>query len=104
MVDELEKAKTEYLEASVHVTTKRRILLPKLLHWHMKDFADDVDSLVEWVYSQLPRSGSLKKSMMECLKGDRKQGVGKLVEIQPYEPEFRYLLPFLDFPGVNLCS
>ncbi|CAA6656809.1 unnamed protein product [Spirodela intermedia] len=99
VVDELERAKTEYLEASVHITSKRRILLPKLLYWHMKDFADDVDSLVEWVYSQLPRSGPLKKSMMECLKGDRKQGVGKLVEILSYEPSSDTSYPFWISPG-----
>ncbi|XP_078447005.1 uncharacterized protein LOC144715874 isoform X2 [Wolffia australiana] len=95
VVDELERAKTEYLEAAVQVTSRRRIILPKLLSWHMSDFADDVDSLVEWVYSQLPRSTPLKRRIMECLKRDR---LRKMVEIQPYDPEFRYLLPFPDLP------
>ncbi|KAK4835559.1 hypothetical protein QYF36_011348 [Acer negundo] len=93
VVNELERAKVEYLEASVGVTSKRKIVVPKLLQWHMRDFADDMESLLEWIYSQLPRSGSLKRLMMECLNGDIKAPITKMVETQPYESEFRYLLP-----------
>lgn len=67
VANELERAKMEYLEASVGVTSKKKIMVPKLMQWHMKDFADDMESLVEWMYSQLPSSCSLKKSMMDCL-------------------------------------
>ncbi|KAI9387626.1 hypothetical protein POPTR_010G202900v4 [Populus trichocarpa] len=94
VVNELGRAKVEYLEASVGVTCKRKIVVPKLLQWHMRDFADDMESLLEWIYSQLPRSGSLKRLMMECLNGESKFPLTKMVEVQPYESEFRYLLPF----------
>lgn len=92
-MNELERAKVEYLEASVGVTSKKRIVVPKLLQWHMRDFADDMESLLEWIYSQLPRSGSLKRLIMECLNGETKSPINKMVEVQPYESEFRYLLP-----------
>ncbi|XP_048135395.1 uncharacterized protein LOC115726724 isoform X3 [Rhodamnia argentea] len=92
VVNELGRAKVEYLEASVGVTSKRKIAVPKLLQWHMSDFADDMESLLEWIYSQLPRSGTLKRSMMECLNYDAKSRASKMVEIQPYQSEFRYLL------------
>ncbi|KAK4579176.1 hypothetical protein RGQ29_029021 [Quercus rubra] len=92
VVNELGKARVEYLEASVGVTSKRKIIVPKLLQWHMRDFADDMESLLEWIYSQLPRSGSLKRLMMECLNGETRSPRTKMVEIQPYEFEFRYLL------------
>ncbi|XP_062156414.1 uncharacterized protein LOC133864177 isoform X2 [Alnus glutinosa] len=94
VVNELGRAKVEYLEASVGVTSKRKIVVPKLLQWHMRDFADGMESLLEWIYSQLPRSGSLKRLMMECLNGETRSRITKMVEIQPYESEFRYLLPF----------
>ena len=93
-MNELERAKVEYLEASIGITSKKRIVIPKLLHWHMRDFADDIESLLEWTYSQIPRTGQLKRSIMECLSGDAKVPLTKMVEIQPYEAEFRYLLPF----------
>lgn len=92
-MNELERAKVEYLEASVGVTSKKRIVVPKLLQWHMRDFADDMESLLEWIYSQLPRSGSLKRLIMECLDGGTKSPINKMVEVQPHESEFRYLLP-----------
>ncbi|KAE9615051.1 hypothetical protein Lal_00048503 [Lupinus albus] len=93
VVNELERAKVEYLEASVGMTNKRKIIVPKLLQWHMQDFADDIESLLEWIYSQLPRSGSLKRANMECLIRETKYPMSKMVEIQPYESEFRYILP-----------
>ncbi|KAF3433696.1 hypothetical protein FNV43_RR24799 [Rhamnella rubrinervis] len=92
VVNEMERAKVEYLEASVGVTSKKKIVVPKLLQWHMSDFADDMESLVEWIYSQLPRSGSLKRLMMECLNGEIKSPRNKMVEVQPYQSEFRYLV------------
>ncbi|KAK9156670.1 hypothetical protein Scep_003244 [Stephania cephalantha] len=92
VANELERAKAEYLEASVGVTSKKKIIVPKLLYWHMQDFADNIESLVEWIYSQLPQSGSLKQLIMECLNGETRSPISKMVEIQHYESEFRYLL------------
>lgn len=93
VVNQLGRAKVEYLEASVGITNKRKIIVPKLLQWHMHDFADEMESLVEWIYSQLPRSGSLKRAMMECLIRETKYPMSKMVEIQAYESDFRYILP-----------
>lgn len=92
VVNELGRAKVEYLEASIMVTSKRKIVLPKLLQWHMRDFADNLNSLLEWIHSQLPRSGTLKRLIMECLNCGAKSLATKMVEVRPYEPEFRYLL------------
>ncbi|KAL7173703.1 hypothetical protein ACSBR2_033035 [Camellia fascicularis] len=44
---ELEKSKLEYLQASIVVTSTKRIALPGLLLRNMHDFAKDMDSLVE---------------------------------------------------------
>lgn len=93
VVNQLGRAKVEYLEASIQVTSKRKILVPKLLQWHMQDFADDMESLIEWIYSQLPPNGILKKAIMECLYEDRRLPTGKMIEIVPYQYEFQYLLP-----------
>lgn len=95
VANELERAKMAYLEASVGVTSKKKIMVPKLMQWHMKDFADDMESLVEWMYSQLASCCSLKKSMMDCLGAGEKKSlsIAKMIEVQPYASEFRYLLP-----------
>ncbi|KAG8390858.1 hypothetical protein BUALT_Bualt01G0127300 [Buddleja alternifolia] len=93
VMNELEKAKVEYLEASVGITSRKKILVPKLMHRQMKDFADDMDSLLEWIYSQLPYTSSLKRLIMECLNGETQSPSQKMIEIQPYASEFRYLIP-----------
>ncbi|KAF3775133.1 hypothetical protein EJ110_NYTH51214 [Nymphaea thermarum] len=92
VMSELETAKAEYLQASIGVTFKRKIVVPKLLQWYMHDFADDLKSLLKWICSQLPRTALLTNSIMECLKGERKWPIQQMVEVQPYEPEFRYIL------------
>ncbi|KAH6787148.1 hypothetical protein C2S52_006700, partial [Perilla frutescens var. hirtella] len=93
VMNELEKAKVEYLEASVGITSRKKISVPKLMNRHMKDFADDMESLLEWIYSQLPNTSSLKRLMMECLNGETQSPSQKLIEIQPSAFEFRYLIP-----------
>ncbi|VAH56809.1 unnamed protein product [Triticum turgidum subsp. durum] len=108
---ELEAAKVEYLERCVRVAGARRkktkskaaaaaatIVLPKLLHWHMRCFADDVESLLEWVHSQLPRATrapELKRAIRELLHRGRPPAPEKMVEIEPYDADFRYLLPLV---------
>uniref|UniRef100_A0A0D3EJK4 Triosephosphate isomerase n=6 Tax=Oryza TaxID=4527 RepID=A0A0D3EJK4_9ORYZ len=98
--NELERAKVEYLESSVRAASKKKVVVPKLLHWHMRDFADDVASLLEWIYSQLPgrssSTGQLKRTIRELLGAagaGGKAAVAKAVEVEPYSAEFHYLLP-----------
>lgn len=104
--NELERAKVEYLESSVRVAGRkqRAVVVPKLLHWHMRDFADDAASLLEWVHSQLPRaSGPLRRAIREVLGANAVGGgraatpapAAKMVEVEPYDAEFCYLLPRL---------
>lgn len=103
IVNELERAKVEYLEASIGVSSKKSIILPKLMELHMRDFADDMQSMVEWIYSQLPQSGgSLKRLLMECLNqnaGDDQRrrnssssSLANMIEIQNCSYEFRYII------------
>ncbi|XP_028792688.1 uncharacterized protein LOC114748455 isoform X2 [Neltuma alba] len=81
---ELERAKAEYLEAAVglRMRSKRKMIVPELLERQMLDFADDMESLVEWIYCHLPLLSSSLKST-PCFP----------IQIQPYRSHFRYLLP-----------
>ncbi|KAE8779148.1 hypothetical protein D1007_47875 [Hordeum vulgare] len=91
---DLEKAKLDYLQASLVVTSTRRLMIPGLIHSNMHDFSKDMESLLRWICDQLPTSWSLRKSMVDCLRGH--QGhlkVEDVVEVIPYDYEFQYLLP-----------
>ncbi|CAL9244400.1 unnamed protein product [Arabidopsis halleri] len=104
---ELEKSKLEYLQASVVVTAAKRIGLPELLLKHAADFVvprvdgggsigemEQLGPLVKWVCNQLPTSGSLRKSMVDCFKNpnSKASSSSSVVEKIPYDFEFQYLL------------
>eukprot|EP00249_Psilotum_nudum_P000374 c11746_g1_i1 orf=410-2389(-) len=86
---ELETAKKEFLQAAVGVT-KKKVLIPKLLEWYMKDFAKDAESLVEWICEQLP--SFLRSSLDECLERGNGKALSQIIEVMPYDFNFRYLL------------
>ncbi|KAI3461408.1 hypothetical protein Pfo_018071 [Paulownia fortunei] len=89
---ELERSKLEYLQAAIMVTSTKKIALPELLLRNMHDFAQDMDSLMEWMCHQLPTSGSLRKSIFDCLRGLHGGKASAVVEKIPYDFEFQYLL------------
>jgi hypothetical protein len=92
---DLEKAKLEYLQASLVVTSTRRLMIPSLVHSNMHDFAKDMESLLRWICEQLPTSWSLRKSMVDCLNfSSRSHSVmEEVVDVIPLDYEFQYLLP-----------
>lgn len=91
---DLEKAKLDYLQASLVVTSSRKLMIPSLIHSNMHDFAKDIESLLRWICEQLPTSWSLRKSMVDCLRGQHGHSkVEDVVEVIPYDYEFQYLLP-----------
>ncbi|CAH2053895.1 unnamed protein product [Thlaspi arvense] len=96
VVNELIKARTEYLEASIGISGRKKIVIPRFLHKRLRDFAEDEGSLVEWICSQLPpiqRCLQLKETAIEWLNKKSESPLNKLVEVRPHEYEFRYLLP-----------
>lgn len=84
--NELEIAKTEYLQAAVAVTSSK-VVIPKMLEWYMRDFAKDAESLIDWISEQLP--SAIGKSVQKCLASSRH--VPEIMEVMPYDFSFRYL-------------
>ncbi|KAF6167790.1 hypothetical protein GIB67_027568, partial [Kingdonia uniflora] len=89
---ELEKSKLDYLQASIVVTITKKLMFPELLLRDEVGFAGKKDSLVEWVCHQLPTSGSLRKSIVDCFKGHNNGKISHIVEEIPYDFDFHYLL------------
>lgn len=89
---ELERSKLEFLQASMIVTGTKRIAIPEHLLRHMHDFAQDVESLIEWICHQLPTSGSLRKSMVDCFRSIPVGKASTIIDKIPYDFEFQYLL------------
>ncbi|KAG6431900.1 hypothetical protein SASPL_103472 [Salvia splendens] len=92
---ELERSKQEYLQAAIMVSGgAKKIALPDLLLTNMTDFAADKESLMDWVCQQLPTSGALRKSIVDCFRSFHggKGAAAAVVEKIAYEFEFQYLL------------
>ncbi|KAJ8430020.1 hypothetical protein Cgig2_008459 [Carnegiea gigantea] len=87
---ELEAAKREFLQAAVGISKSDKLVIPKLLEWYQLDFAKDFESMLDWVCLQLP--DELRKEGLSCLERKSKQPPSNLVEVVPYDFNFRYLL------------
>ncbi|XP_020581016.1 uncharacterized protein LOC110025088 isoform X2 [Phalaenopsis equestris] len=85
---ELEEAKKEYLQAAVGILKPNRLAIPKLLDWYLLDFAEDFESLMDWICFQLPPE--LRTEAFECLQMSRFV-IPHAIQILPYEFRFRYL-------------
>ncbi|KAF7809807.1 Ternary complex factor MIP1 [Senna tora] len=89
--NELEAAKRDYLQAAVGITkTTKKLTIPKLLDWYLLDFAKDLECLLDWVCLQLPHE--LRNEAVKCLERKGIEPLSQLVQIMPYEFNFRMLL------------
>ncbi|KAL2528486.1 hypothetical protein Fot_21087 [Forsythia ovata] len=87
---ELERAKRDYLQAAVGISSANKLIIPKLLDWYRLDFAKDLDALLDWVCLQLP--DELRNQAVNCLERRGKQPLSTLVHVMPYNFSFRYLI------------
>ncbi|KAJ4914191.1 hypothetical protein Rs2_08812 [Raphanus sativus] len=88
--EEIEAAKRDYLQASVGISEKNKLMLPKVLDWYLLDFAKDLESLLDWVCLQLP--DKLREEALKCMERKNKESLMELVQVVPYDFSFRLLL------------
>ncbi|KAJ0263895.1 hypothetical protein HA466_0023410 [Hirschfeldia incana] len=84
VMNELIKARTEYLEASIGISGRKKIVIPRFLHNRLRDFAEDEGSLVEWICRQLPpghRCLQLTETSMEWLNKQKSIEVSLEIEL-----------------------
>ncbi|WOL19986.1 hypothetical protein Cni_G28788 [Canna indica] len=86
---ELERAKRDYLQAAIGISTPNKLAIPKLLDWYLHDFAKDVESLMDWICLQLPNQ--LRTEAIKCLEVARRSPISQPIQVLPYEFRFRYL-------------
>lgn len=88
--EELETAKRDYLQATIGILKPNKLVIPKLLDWYLLDFAKDVESLMAWVWLQLP--SELRTEAVKCLEMGRRSVIPQTIQFLTYEFKFRYLL------------
>ncbi|XWS20581.1 hypothetical protein CRYUN_Cryun31cG0114700 [Craigia yunnanensis] len=87
--DELEEAQRDFIRASVGVSSKGKLLVPKLLHCFAKGFVDDYN-LAVWISHYLPPDQAA--FVEQCISQRRQSLLGsRNCGILPFDSRFRYL-------------
>ncbi|KAF8025159.1 hypothetical protein BT93_F2103 [Corymbia citriodora subsp. variegata] len=100
--DELQEAQRDFIRASVGVSSKGRLLVPKMLHCFAKGFVDDA-SLAVWISHYLP---SHQAAFVERCMSQRRQSLlgSRNCGILPFDSRFRYLFLPERIHLDNACS
>lgn len=87
--EELQDAQRDYICASVGVSSKGRLLVPKMIHCFAKNFVDDAN-LAVWISHYLPPP---QAAFVEQCISQRKQSFlgSRNCGILPFDSRFRYL-------------
>ncbi|XP_073387785.1 uncharacterized protein [Physcomitrium patens] len=88
---QLEGALLDYTRAAVGISTKGRLLVPKLLHDYARQCVEDAD-LLDWICHLLP--SNQVAVVFECIQQRRHRILGsRNFTTLPYDFTFRYLFP-----------
>lgn len=87
--EELQEAQHDFIRASVGVSSKGKLLVPKMLHCFAKGFVDDAN-LAVWISHYLP---PFQAAFVEqCISQRRQSLLGcRNCGILPFDSRFRYL-------------
>ncbi|XP_058069163.1 uncharacterized protein LOC131218568 [Magnolia sinica] len=86
VLQELETAKDEYIQANVSIQKEQKIVLPKIIESFAKDSSLSLTNVVDMVQHQLPKTP--QQAMQQCLQ----EKYHKSIEWAPHNFSFRYLL------------
>ncbi|PON37061.1 Ternary complex factor MIP1, leucine-zipper [Parasponia andersonii] len=94
--EELEEAQLDFIRASVGISSKGRLLVPKMLHCFAKCFVDDAN-LGVWISHYLPPHQAA--FVEQCISKRRQSLLGsRNCGILPFDSRFRYLFLPDKFP------
>ncbi|KAH7659408.1 Serine-tRNA synthetase type1 N-terminal protein [Dioscorea alata] len=86
VIDELEKAKKEFLQSNVVVKKSRKVFLPKILERYAKETGLSSGELLTWVLE------NIDKKLHESADPKNKRKASQVIEWLPYNTRFRYIL------------
>lgn len=87
--EELQEAQRDFIRASVGVSSKGKLLVPKILHCFARSFVDDA-SLAVWISQFLPSQQAM--FVEQCISQRRQSFLGsRYCGILPFDSRFRYI-------------
>lgn len=89
VADMLRQSLKDYVRASVGISNKGKVVIPKLLHSFMKDIGEDA-SMAEWICQFLP--GEQANMVRDCSSKIKWRLLGtRSFTVLPFSSRFRYL-------------
>lgn len=89
VLEELEKAKKEFLQANVVIKKSRKIYLPRILERYAKEASLSSDDLLTWVSKNIEKK--VDESIQKCFASNNRRKASQVVEWLPYNTRFRYV-------------
>ncbi|KAM0939389.1 putative ternary complex factor MIP1, leucine-zipper [Dioscorea sansibarensis] len=87
--EELQEAQRDFIRASVGLSSKAKLLIPKMLHCFARGFVDEAN-LTTWIFRFLPQQ---QVNLIEQCISQRRNGFlgSRNCVVLPYDSRFRYL-------------
>ncbi|XP_068634986.1 uncharacterized protein [Aristolochia californica] len=89
VIEELECAKREYLQANVVVKKTTKVFLPKILERYAKETSINLDELLNWVSENVDKK--LQEAITKCTDAKSRKKASQIIEWLPYDTRFRYV-------------
>ncbi|KAJ3680604.1 hypothetical protein LUZ60_016882 [Juncus effusus] len=89
VLNELEKAKREFLQTNVVIKNNKKIILPKILERFVKEASFDNQDLLKWVSEN--GGFELRETIRNCIELNRRKKASQIIEWLPYNTRFMYV-------------
>jgi hypothetical protein len=86
---ELECARKEFLQASVGFQSNKKVLLPKVLEWYVREASISSNALIQWVSQYVDERG--KETLLKCARSKPHKSTSHCIEWLPYNFNFGYV-------------
>lgn len=90
VIEQLEKARNEFLQSHVLVKKSTRVVLPKVLQRYAKETATSFDDLLTVVSGKVDKK--LQEAINNCIDLNNKRKASQVIEWSPYDTRFCYVL------------
>ncbi|CAL9165557.1 unnamed protein product [Musa hybrid cultivar] len=91
VIEELEKAKQEFLQAHVMVKKSSRVFLPRVLERYAKETSIGCEKLLAWMHEAVV-DRKMNEAIHRCVASSGKRKASQIIEWLPYDTRFRYVI------------
>ncbi|RWW82525.1 hypothetical protein BHE74_00009011 [Ensete ventricosum] len=103
VMEELEKAKQEFLQAHVMVKKSSRVFLPRVLERYAKETCIGCEKLLAWVHEAVV-DRKMNEAIHRCVASSGKRKASQIIEWLPYDSRFRYVIATELMENPNGCN